>query len=153
MRETERIEDQLRRSIEGPAWHGPSLLELLRTVDAQHAAAKPVRDLHSIWEIVGHVTAWQDVVRRRLGGEVIGDLPPEQNFPPVTDASAVAWQREIDRLEGSSQDLRRAILTLAEEALDAPVRGKNYNVYVMLHGTVQHNLYHAGQIAILRKAP
>lgn len=151
MGETERIVDQLQRSLEGHAWHGPSVLELLSTVNATQALAKPVPDLHSIWELVAHMTAWQDVVRRRLAGEVIHDLPPEQNFPRVGRPDQAAWERAVHDFRESCRALQESIRALADTDLDLPLPGKKYNRYVTLHGVVQHNLYHAGQIAFLRK--
>lgn len=151
MRETERIVDQLQRSLEGPAWHGPSVLELLGAVDATQAVAKISPELHSIWELLLHMTAWQDVVRRRLAGEVISDLPPEQNFPTIERPDPAAWERAIHEFRESCRALQESIRALADSDLELPVPGKKYNRYVMLHGVVQHNLYHAGQIAVFRK--
>jgi len=91
MTEIERIADQLRRAHEGEAWHGPALNEILKGVTAEAAARRPIASAHSIWEIVLHVGVWESVVRRRLSGEVIGDLPPEQDWPAVRETSEGAW--------------------------------------------------------------
>jgi hypothetical protein len=82
--EVERIQDQLDRSFRGPAWHGPSLMELLRGVDATRAARRPLPHAHSIWEITLHVSVWEDVVRRRIEGEAV-EPSGEQDWPPVRD--------------------------------------------------------------------
>ena len=80
-----RIADQLRRAFYGSAWHGPALLELLEDVDAATAAAKPLPDVHSIWELVLHIAVWDDAALRRLDGK---KWQPTglANFPPVTEA-------------------------------------------------------------------
>jgi uncharacterized damage-inducible protein DinB len=153
MREIQRIVDQLERACEGNAWHGPAVQELLKGVSARQAAAKSVPAGHSIWEIVLHILAWQDVARRRLGGEVIGDLPPQLDWPPVPDTSESAWRHAVENLTRSKQQLREAISRLDDHRLGNPVPGKDYSVYVLLHGVIQHNLYHAGQIAVLKKLP
>lgn len=153
MRETERIADQLQRAFSGPAWHGPSLSELLANVTAEQAVRKPNAAIHSIWTLVLHVSAWQDVVRRRLTGEVINELPPEQDFPTVKEASPVDWERAKAQVEQTFRALHEAILALPDSKLYAPVPGKNHDAYFLLHGLVQHNLYHAGQIAVLKKLP
>src|SRR5262249_38103582 len=80
MTEVERILDQLRRSHQGEAWHGPSLRELLEGVTAAQAARK-TSEAHSIWEIVFHITAWERVGVARLKGELIEDLPAEEDWP------------------------------------------------------------------------
>jgi uncharacterized damage-inducible protein DinB len=151
-REVERTADQLRRAFEGNAWHGPALSEVLSDVTSAQAAKKPLRTAHSIWEIVLHIAVWEPVVRRRLAGEVIVELPPEQDWPPVKDTSENAWRSTLAALKQGNQQLREAILELSDERLSEPVPAKGYSMYVMLHGAVQHELYHAGQIAILKKA-
>src|SRR6266545_4675853 len=109
MTETHRINSQLKRAQEGQAWHGPSLRELLAGVTAEQAAAKPVPNAHSIWELVNHIIAWEQIARRRLEGEGEAPIPDEINFPPVTDASEAAWQATLQSLEASHRSLRDGI--------------------------------------------
>ena len=155
MSETARIADQLRRAFDGDAWHGDALLEILNGVTAPQAAARPIRDAHSIWELLLHITAWDDAVRRRLAGESV-ELPDEENFPPVLDSSEAAWQKAIAQAKRVHRELIDAVSAFPDERLAKKVPGKNsepdwYNFYYMLHGVVQHQLYHAGQIAMLKK--
>jgi uncharacterized damage-inducible protein DinB len=150
MNEVRRIEDQLTRSFQGPAWHGPSLRELLEDVSAEQAAARPIGGAHSIWEIVLHIAAWEEVVRRRFAGETV-ELSDAQDWPAVPDNSAAAWALALGHLETTHEKLRGAVAALDPARLENPAAGKSYSVYFMLHGVVQHNLYHAGQIAILKK--
>jgi len=152
MTEAERIADQLRRAFEGDAWHGPSVWEILREVRSQKAACRPILGAHTIWEIVLHIATWEAVVRRRLEGEFITMVSPERDWPPVRDASEAAWPNSLELLKRGNQQLREAISRFPSERLDEPVPGMDYTVYTMLHGVVQHALYHAGQIALLNKA-
>ena len=152
MTETHRINSQLKRAQAGEAWHGPSLRELLNGVTAEQAAAKPIPNVHSIWELVNHIIAWEQIVRRRLEGEVVNDVPDEMNFPPVNDASEAAWQATLQSLAASNHSLRESIKQIDDAKLEETVPGQNYNNYFMLHGAIQHDLYHAGQIALLKKA-
>jgi uncharacterized damage-inducible protein DinB len=151
LQETRLIEDQLNRAFRGEAWHGPCLQDLLRDVSFAQAAARPLPDSHSIWEIVLHITAWLDAVRRRLAGDPV-ELRPEQDWPAVTDGTDSGWKIALGNLEGAHERLRGAIAALDNDRLEENVRGKPYTVYFMLHGVIQHNLYHAGQIALLKKA-
>jgi uncharacterized damage-inducible protein DinB len=152
MTEVERIADQLRRAHEGDAWHGPALEEILKGVDASRAVRRPMAGSHNIWEIVLHITVWESMVRRRLSGEVIVTVKPEQDWPPVSDFSESEWQKALEDLRRKYEELRLTISRLTDRQLNEPVPGMGYNVYFMLHGVVQHALYHAGQIAILKKA-
>src|SRR5271154_4040714 len=145
------IAEQLRRAFEGNAWHGPALLELLQDVDAATAAAKPLPNAHSIWELVLHVAAWDGAAYRRLGGEKI-QLTGVANFPVVAKPTDAAWRKAIAHAKRTHDALVKTVAALPEARLRDRVPGKKYDFYFMLHGVAQHELYHAGQIAILKKA-
>ena len=155
MSETQRIFDQLKRAYNGEAWHGPPLREILLDVTAEQAAAHPLPNAHSIWELVLHIMAWQDAARNVLGGTPI-NVPPEVNFPTISDTSDDAWHDALTTLEASHYALREAITRLTNDDLNTPANntdtGRRYSIYVLLHGVIQHNLYHAGQIVMLKKA-
>jgi DinB superfamily len=145
------IGEQLRRAFEGDAWHGPALLELLRDVDATTAAHQPLPDVHSIWELVLHVSAWDDAAYRRLGGEK-AQLTGTANFPTIPKPTQIAWREAIADAKRTHDLLVKTVSALPEARLRERVPGKRYDFYFMLHGVAQHALYHAGQIAILKKA-
>ena len=149
--ESKRIADQLHRAYAGGAWHGPALCELLAGVTAKQAAARPLAGVHNLWEIVLHITAWKKAVRRRLRGEAL-ELSPRQDWPPVGKAGAVAWRKTLKALEKAHRELEKTVARLPESRLSRIVPGRKHTVYFMLHGLVQHDLYHAGQIALLKKA-
>lgn len=148
MRAIERLLDQLNRAYGGEAWHGPALRQLLEDVSEADARAHPVAGLHSIAEIVAHVGATMDMVSVRLAGTP-RELTTEEDWPDATRASWAAALEELDRAESRVAD---AVARLTPEDLDRLVVGKDYTVYVMVHGIIQHNLYHAGQIALLKRA-
>jgi uncharacterized damage-inducible protein DinB len=151
MSEAALIADQLRRAFDGSAWHGPALLELLEDVHAATAAARPIPDAHSIWELVLHIAAWDGAALSRLAGKK-AQLKGTQNFPRVPKPSEHAWRNAIDQTKRTHETLVGTVAALPETRLRDQVPGKKYNFYHMLHGVVQHELYHAGQIAILKKA-
>lgn len=152
MGETDRIWDMLQRAYAGNAWHGPALRELLQSVTAAQAAARPIPEARTIWETARHLTALEDAVTRRLGGQALGELPPDQDWPPVEDQSAAAWRRTLEEFEGGHRRLRKALSTFPESRLDDVVPGRDYPYYLMLHGVVEHELYHSGQIVVLMQA-
>jgi|HubBroStandDraft_2_1064218.scaffolds.fasta_scaffold00308_16 uncharacterized damage-inducible protein DinB len=145
------IAEQLRRAFEGDAWHGPAVLELIEGLDAATAAAKPLPDVHSIWELVLHVSVWDGAALRRLDGEI---FQPEgtANFPVVPNRPTEdAWKRTIADAKRTHDLVVKTVAALPESRLRERVPGKKYDFYFMLHGIAQHELYHAGQIAILKK--
>lgn len=145
------LAEQLRRAFEGDAWHGPAVLELLQDVDAFTAAAKPLPDVHSIWELLFHIEAWDGAALRRLAGEKT-QLTGVANFPVVPKPREVAWRKAVAHAQRTHNRLVKAVASLPESRLGDRVPGKKYDFYFMLHGIAQHELYHAGQIAILKKA-
>ncbi len=153
MHEVKRIGSQLKRAFEGQAWHGPSLRELLADVTPEQAAARPFPKTHSIWELVLHIEAWTRTVTQCLEGQIMPEqLPMVEDWPQVETASVTAWRGALAKLESGQRQLRNALRHLTDENMEQIVPGRAYSFYFMLHGTIQHNLYHAGQIALLKKA-
>ena len=151
--ETARIADQLSRAFAGDAWHGDSVFEILEGVTAAQASARPIKNAHTIWELVLHIAAWDNAVLRRLGGVAV-TLSDAENFPAVTDASETAWRKAVAEVRRVHDELVEAVSVLPDSRLDEKVPGKegaHYTFYYTLHGVVQHELYHAGQIALLKK--
>jgi uncharacterized damage-inducible protein DinB len=146
------LAEQLRRAFDGNAWHGPSVLELLADVDATTAAARPIENVHSIWELLLHIVVWDDAAMRRLDGKV---WQPEgtDNFPIPPKPTPVAWRKAIADATRTHNLLVKTVASLPVARLWDQVPGKKYDFHHMLHGIAQHELYHAGQIAILMKAP
>ena len=151
MTEIERITDQLNRAFVGEAWHGPAVIEILERVTAQQAVGYPLAGGHSIWELALHLAAWMRAVLRRLEGDP-AQLTDAENFPAVTDSSEQAWEEARESIKQAHAELRSAILLLDNSRLDEPIIENMSSIYVTLHGVIQHSLYHAGQIAILKKA-
>ena len=91
-------------------------------------------------------------MRRRLSGEVVLEIPAEEDWPAVDESSEAAWKRAQEDLRAGYGQLQKALARLSDRQLAEPVPGMEYNNYFMLHGVIQHALYHAGQIALLMKA-
>lgn len=145
------IADQLRRAFDGGAWHGPALIELLTDVDAAAAAARPIKNAHTIWELVLHIEAWDRAALVRLSGKKYQPSGVE-NFPPMPAPTQAEWRKAVAGAKKTHETLVKTVAALPEERLRDRVPGKRYNFHHMLHGIVQHELYHAGQIVILKKS-
>jgi uncharacterized damage-inducible protein DinB len=153
MSETAGLSDQLRRAFDGEAWHGDSLMEILADVNAQTAAAKPIPNAHSIWELLLHIAAWDDAIIRRCQGNAV-QLSDAENFPAIADTSETAWRATVAQVKKKHDDLVKMVATFPDSRLQDPVPGKKesyYSFYYMFSGIVQHELYHAGQIVLLKK--
>lgn len=150
MDEKSRILEELRGSFAGPLWLGPPLREILEGVDAAAARARPLPGRHSMWEILLHVTAWEDAARRRTQGDAAPVTTAEQDWPPVEASDQPAWREAVAELERVHAALEEAAASLEPGDLDRTAPGQSYTIGFMLHGVVQHTLYHLGQISILR---
>jgi uncharacterized damage-inducible protein DinB len=149
MSEIQATIDQLKNIHDGDAWHGPSLKETLAGVTAAQAAARPLPNAHSIWELVLHIAAWESVSLNRLAGKPMNE-PEEGDFPLVTDSSEAAWRKTLTQLDETHRRLIEAIAGVTDDG--ATVAGTDYPVAYMLRGIVCHHVYHSGQIMLLKKA-
>lgn len=147
-----RLNEQLRRALQGDAWHGPSVLELLAGLSAAQAASHPIAGAHSIWELVLHIRTDYDLLLRRLAGDG-RPLTEADGWPACPAPTEQNWRETVRELERSNAKLRQAVRDFPDDRLDHPlVPGAPYTAYVQFIGVAQHNLYHAGQIALLRRA-
>jgi len=151
-RELKRLEEQLRRALEGEAWHGPSLLESLAGVSAEQAAARPIAGAHSIWELVLHLGSDYGLVLRRLSGDG-RQVTPAEDWPSCPPPTEENWQKAVQEVTRLNQELRQAVRGFPEERLDQPlVPEVPYTAYTQFIGVTQHSLYHVGQISLLKRA-
>lgn len=153
MSETERIWDLLQRSFEGgDAWRCPSLRDLLGGVSAAQAAERPVSAAPTIWELLLHVSVYEEVVRRRLTGETVEHLAEEAAWPKPGETSPEAWLSAKLAFGEARRALRQAVAGFPAGRLNEAVPGREYPYYVLLHGAIDHAAYHAGQIEMLMVA-
>jgi uncharacterized damage-inducible protein DinB len=155
------LHEQLRKGYSDDPWHGPSTVDALQGITAEEAAAHPIPEAHSIWDLVLHMTAWQNEVRRRLAGKE-PTLPEEGDWPAApVEASEAAWQRDRERLGSSLETLLELLGGLSEKDLERtggaisdrdPALGTGVTHRAMVSGLLQHHAYHTGQISLLRKA-
>ncbi len=142
-------------TLEGGAWHGPSLMESLKGVDVGPAAARPIEGRHAIWEIVNHCTYWMESVDKALHGEVMASIPETEDWVGMGE-TAEDWTRDLTRMDQVYGKLQGTIAGFDGD-LDAMVGaqfGENFFQFSnrkMLHGIADHNIYHAGQVSILKR--
>src|SRR2546423_415051 len=116
MREVDRIVEQMRLAFEGGAWHGPAVLEVLKGVDARMAASPSIAGAHTIWELVLHLSATQDILLRRIRGQEAG-LSDDDFWEPVPKTTDENWQATLDQLVRRERELRAAVAAFPEDKL------------------------------------
>ena len=148
--DAEILADQISRAFRGGSWHGPSVMEVLAGVSALDAAAHPIAGAHSIWEIVLHMASGYALVLARVRGEG-AEFREDEAWPRVPDATPEAWDESQRALEQLNQQLVGAVRAFPPERLSREL-GSEFTAYTQFCGVPQHDLYHAGQIVILKKA-
>lgn len=158
MSDLERIVGELRHAHTGDPWHGPSRAAVLADVTADEAHRSPGPQAHSIWELVLHMRVWTSEVARRLR-EGNPRMPVEGDYPaPPVWPSETAWHAAVASLDDAHADLLASVVGVGNGGLDAPIGqtrdaplGTGVTRRATLHGLAQHDAYHSGQIAILKK--
>ena len=151
MREVGRIVDQMMQAHIGDPWTDVALGGLLDGLTCDQAAGKPIRDAHSIWEIVLHLIATQELIVDLVRG-VFRPFQPGDDWPPVGEASEGAWAEAVERFRAGEAEVRRVVSAeFTDERLNEPFREGGTSAYNNLHGYIQHAVYHGGQISMLRR--
>lgn len=158
MSETRRMVDLSARVLNGDPWHAGNIMDLLADVTVAEATAKPFAGVHSIWELVLHMTAWADEVRARLDGGAAG-APKAGDWPKVGRPSVARWTDARAALANAYRRLDGSMAALSDRDLASPVTdhrdnasGTGLSRYLTAHGVIHHGVYHAGQIALLKRA-
>lgn len=138
----------LQRAFRGPSAHGPALHELIDDLTDEQAKAKPLAEVHSIAELVAHVTSWIDAIARRLEGEEFATASVD-NFP---DVNMLTFAEIAARFTRAHERLLESVSRLGDDDFLRQGAGRDYNVLEALNFVVDHSLYHAGQIALLKKS-
>jgi hypothetical protein len=143
------------RAYNRRSWHGTNLRGSVRGVTVDDATWRPGRGRHNIWEIVVHAAYWKYVVRRRLAGEPRGSfvLKGSNWFtrPAPREASEAAWRKDVQLLDDVHRALRQTIEKLDDKRLDATDAGGTVSAFDLIAGIAAHDLYHAGQIQLLKR--
>lgn len=145
--------DIIDQAYDKKAWHGTNLRGSLRGLTVRQALWRPAPDRHNIWELVLHATYWKYAVRRRLRREKRGSFPTRGSnwfaLPAHTNESS--WRQTVAMLEETHLSMRQAIAELRPDRLYTTPRGSKISNATLIYGIASHDLYHAGQIQMLKR--
>jgi uncharacterized damage-inducible protein DinB len=143
------LEDSYRRR----PWQGPSLKGSLRGVSARQAAWRPARGRHSIWELTLHAAYWKYAVWRMLTGEKRGSFARKGSnwFPPPAAPTEKEWKVLLALLDQEHRRLAEAAAGLSPADLSRKPRGSSRTIANLLYGVASHDVYHTGQIQLLKR--
>lgn len=143
----------LEEAFERKAWHGPNLRGALRGVTFQQAAWRPGPERHNIWEIAVHAAYWKYAVRRRISGEKRGSFPEKGSnwFDRPEKESEQAWRRDVRLLVEQHRLLVDVVSGMSENQLLRKMEKSRYTYAETIRGIAYHDVYHAGQIQLLKR--
>ena len=145
--------NQFQSIYNGPNWIGDSILSVVNDLSAQIAFEKPPGNRHSIAEILKHMMVWKYLLVNRLSGDNIYDVDQEKSFD--TSIYGEATSEAFKKLLSDVDDCQRELISLLEKAtpevLQSSVAGRNYTMQYLINGVLQHDIYHLGQLAFLKK--
>jgi uncharacterized damage-inducible protein DinB len=152
--EINRIAHILKHVYEGEAWHGPSIKEVLTGVDTALALKRLSPTTHNIAELVIHMSNWRVFALEKLTGSLTYDiiLNSEADWQVVNELSPERWQELLEILDDSQNELLEVVSRFSPNKINDIVPGRRYSFYILLHGIIQHDIYHSGQIAQIKKA-
>ncbi|RZJ29317.1 MAG: DinB family protein [Flavobacterium sp.] len=150
MEETHRIKKLFTDLYNGNPWLDVTLVGTLENISAEKAAAKPAAGGNSIWEIANHLVSWRENVLQRITGIEI--VSPEHNYIlPIGDTSEPAWQQTLKNLEASQQKWENFLSEMIDADLSGIYPPNGHTHYEHIHGIIQHDAYHLGQIVLIAK--
>jgi hypothetical protein len=141
----------LDEAFDRKSWHGTNLSGSLRSVTIDLAAWRPGKERHNIWEVVVHAAYWKYIVRRAITGEKRRSfLYKGSNWFRRDQADVAQWRSDLELLTGEHRQLREAITGFDSRRL-SDVAGKKFTYDGLIRGVAAHDLYHAGQIQLLKR--
>lgn len=149
MKETERIIKLFEDLYEGSPWIGVNIIGTLENLTAKQAAKTVLAGRNSIWEITNHIISWRFNVLQRVQGKIM--VTPDHNyFLPIKDTSESDWTNTLNQLKDSQRQWINFMNTFKENDFSKVYRNDS-TYYEQIHGLIQHDAYHLGQIILLAK--
>ena len=151
MSEIQQLVQHYDETMGGGAWYGDPVWKILEGIDAECAAARLLPGTHSIWELVMHMEWWERIGLRRFSGPVSSEEEEAGNYLPTPAPEEARWQQTLQSFRASNREFREAISRLDSSQLDINTPGRERTFRYELVGVIEHHIYHAGQIALLKK--
>ncbi|MFT4032454.1 MAG: DinB family protein [Siphonobacter sp.] len=151
--EVERITTLFNAIYDGEAWHGPSINEILDGITAGMAVYRPTPQVHNIAELTVHMTNWRVFALEKLTGSETYDiiLNSEADWTRIDSLTPEKWEEIKSNLQDTQEELVETLNRINSKKLSDPVPGRRYTYYILLHGLMEHDIYHSGQLSLLKK--
>lgn len=148
--EISRIITMLQNAYDGASWHGSSIMEILNDITPDQAFHSS-KHIHRICELVQHIIAWRIFAIMRIEGDTQYEVSQNENWKEFKTMDEHTWDEIKQDLDDCQQKLINALQKVNDDRLNEEVEGKAYDYYTLVHGVIQHDLYHLGEIALLAR--
>lgn len=152
-KETQQLIQQLKESYQGDPWFGRNMQTILSEINAERAVQKPANNQHSILDLLYHIINWRQFTINRLQGSLKNDLHyfEQHDWQQLNHSDKTLWGKGLQELESSQQNLLEVLSNMNDEQLNEPVKERSYTNRSLINGIIQHDIYHLGQIAYIKK--
>ena len=150
MNETKRISSLFKKLYNGSPWIDINLTSVLQNISAEQASKRVLKNCNTIWEITNHLIDWRLNVLQRVQGKII-ETPDNNYIEPVTDTSEKNWTETLLRLSEVQKDWIEFLEKVDPGELEKIYTPNSMTYYEHIHGIIQHDAYHLGQIVLLSK--
>jgi len=151
-REIQKIIKELQVTLDGDPWFGQSVYALLNDVSADYASVKPNESSHSLVELIYHMNTWAEFTLKRIHKEQIDDMAAFEKLDwREIDPMIHGWEEGLSAYIATNQELIALLETKDDAFLNEIVDYRDYDFRYLINGLIQHNIYHAGQIAYVKK--
>lgn len=150
--ETALLLELLDRAYDRASWHGPNLRGAVRGLSSAQAARRPAKGRHSVWELAVHCAYWKYAVRRKLTGEKRGSFPLEGSnwFRREARDGGARWKSDVALLDECHRALRESVERFPARRWGERAKGSRWRHRDLVAGAAAHDLYHAGQIRLIK---
>ena len=150
--ELKHIRAMLKNNWDGSMWYGTNLSSVLKDINAEKAFQKPTAGSHNIYELAAHLLCWRTFVIEMLKGNAgyKVEINSEQDWPTAYQPTDISWNEALNHLEKSQTELMNLLNAFDESKLGELVEGRDFKYHVLLNGVLHHDIYHSGQISILK---
>lgn len=151
-KEVQHIITTLQESLDGDPWYGRSIYPILDEVDPSTVFINPDEKGHALIELLYHMIAWAQFIQSTLEADPAKGIKYYEALDwREIDPTIHTWKNGVNEFKATHKRILELLQTKNDDFLASPVSQRTYNVGYMLHGLIQHNIYHLGQIACVKK--
>ena len=148
--ESLRLISLFEKLYDGSPWVDVNLVSILEPITANQASRRVLPNCNTIWEITNHIILWRQNVLQRINGAII-EATETNYFEPVKDTSKDAWTNTLSTLKATHEKWIQFLRNFESLQFETLYAANNMTYYEHIHGILQHDCYHLGQIVLLAK--